>query len=156
MEIRPIEQHDNRGVKTLVQTSLKNVDLAVPGTAYFDQSLDDLYDFYQNETHGQYWVLSDQGQVVGGIGIGHFKEQTCELQKLYIAAAYQGQGLSKQLMNQALAFAAKYYQDCYLETHSKLIAAIHLYQKYGFQKLDQPLIGTAHSAMDTWFLKTLS
>ena len=157
MILRPIEARDNLAVKQLIQTSLTQAGLALPGTAYFDPSLADLTAFYAAEEHGEYWVIEAEGEIIGGVGIAAFPQSgVCELQKLYLYANYRGQGLADQLMETALTYAQNHYQFCYLETHHTLSAARRLYDKYDFQALTQPLLATEHTAMTEWYLKDLN
>ncbi|TDM02415.1 GNAT family N-acetyltransferase [Macrococcus carouselicus] len=157
MNIREIKPDDNSSIKTIIQQSLKTHDLAIPGSAYFDPHLGELYEFYHQLEYAAYWIAEEDGEVLGGIGIAPFNLESgiCELQKLYLKPAGQGRGISKQLMETALSFAAMHYRQCYLETMFKLRAACHLYEQYGFKLLDQPLPGSEHSAMDAWYIKSL-
>ena len=157
MNIRAIRKEDNAQVKTIIQDSLKSLGLDIPGTAYFDPQLSNLYDYYNNLNHANYWVVEMDGEVVGGIGIAPFNEQDkiCELQKLYLNPKAQGLGLSRKLMDTALAFAREHYDKCYLETMHKLKTACILYDKYGFSLLNEPLDGSEHSTMDAWYIKDL-
>ncbi|TDM12722.1 GNAT family N-acetyltransferase [Macrococcus lamae] len=157
MIIRPIEAEDNEAIKRLIKTSLEDLELNIPGTAYFDSSLNDLYSSYHSQQNAEYWVAVDDETIVGGIGIAPFDEttHTCELQKLYVAESAQGQGISRLLMDAALEFASHYYKYCYLETTDTLDVACKLYYKYGFKLLEQPLNTTEHTAMNQWFLKKL-
>lgn len=158
MIIQEIKKEDNAKVKEIIQDSLKSLGLAVPGSAYFDPQLNDLYQYYNNLKHANYWVVELDGEVVGGIGIAPFIEQdkVCELQKLYLSPKAQGLGLSKKLMETALSFASKHYEKCYLETMHELKTACILYEKFGFTLLQEPLPGSEHSAMDAWYLKDLN
>lgn len=158
MIIREIRAQDNAAVAAIIRDSLKAHDLAVPGSAYFDPELDDLHAHYRGLSPAQYWVAETGGEVVGGVGIAPFGAAgtVCELQKLYLRPDVQGRGLSRKLMDTALAFAAEHYRHCYLETTHKLEAACALYEKYGFKPLTQPLPGSEHSAMDAWYLKRLA
>lgn len=63
--------------------------------------------------------------VIGGVGVAAWpgSEDTCELQKLYVAADRRGLGLGRRLLERALEFAGEHYRRCYLETHSSLQAA---------------------------------
>jgi len=157
MNIRAIKKEDNVQVKTIIQDSLKSLGLDIPGTAYFDPQLSNLYDYYNNLNHANYWVVELDGEVVGGVGIAPFNEQNkiCELQKLYLSPKAQGLGLSRKLMDTALTFAREHYDKCYLETMHQLKTACILYDKYGFSLLNEPLDGSEHSTMDAWYLKDL-
>ncbi len=154
MILREMTFSDNKQVKDLIQTSLKSLGLDKPGTAYFDPELNNLYAYYEKGI-SNYWVIEESGVIVGGVGIAPFKDEVCELQKLYLDQSFQGKGLSRRLMDAALDFAELHYESCYLETHSDLESACYLYDKYGFELLDKPLEGSPHSAMDRWYLKAL-
>ena len=43
-------------------------------------------------------------------------------------------------MDIALEYAKKYYSKCYLETLSNMVAAQKFYEKYGFIKVDEPIL----------------
>ena len=46
------------------------------------------------------------------------------------------------------------YRQIYLETHSKLQAALHLYEKTGYRRIPQP-DSVIHSTMDRFLRKEL-
>lgn len=154
MKLREMEEKDNQQVGKLVQTLLEANQLNIPGTAYYDPYLFELYAYYQ-QPKAKYWVLEEDGKVIGGAGVGPFdkEKRVGELQKLYISEEAQGRGYSKQLLTKALAFAKEHYNSCYIETFDSLKAANHLYLQFGFKQLSRPLSGTEHGACDTWFLK---
>ncbi|WP_343782400.1 GNAT family N-acetyltransferase [Alkalibacillus silvisoli] len=159
MQIREIEAKDNKTIEQIIKRSLESCDLNIPGTAYFDPQLSNLTQYYNLLPNAKYWVLvNDRDEVVGGVGIGPFgeKKEICELQKLYIKREYQGFGLSKKLMEEALNFAKEHYTYCYIETMNQLQTANQLYIKFNFKQLTNPLEGSEHNAMDTWFIKELS
>lgn len=159
MQIREIEEKDNKTMEQIIKRSLESFDLNIPGTAYFDPQLSSLAQFYKQQSNAKYWVaVNEQDDVVGGVGIAPFGQKTgiCELQKLYITPEAQGMGLSKELMKVALVFAKEHYTYCYLETLKMLQAANLLYIKLGFQQLERALDGSEHNAMDAWYIKELS
>lgn len=158
MHIREIEEKDNAAIEQIIKHSLESVGLDIPGTAYVDPQLGELAQFYRQQQGAAYWVAVDEeGKVAGGVGIGPYdsKKRICELQKLYVAPEFQGQGLSKELLATALGFARVHYDCCYLETSQKLSIANQLYRKLGFDMLEEPLEGSEHGAMDAWYLKKL-
>lgn len=158
MHIREIEERDNAIMEQIIKRSLESLGLDIPGTAYFDPELGRLAQFYQGETHAEYFVVEDESEkLAGGVGVAPFdaKQNICELQKLYVIPEAQGKGLAKRLMKKALDFAREHYTYCYLETSTELEAATGLYLALGFQSLEQPLGDSGHNAMDTWLLKKL-
>lgn len=156
MEIREIEEKDNKVMEQIIKCSLESFGLDIPGTAYFDPQLSSLAEFYKEQSKANYWVVvNEENEVVGGVGIGPFGEKPGigELQKLYVTPGAQGKGLAKKLMKVALDFAKKHYTYCYIETSHKLQAANRLYSKFGFCELDKPLEGSEHKTMDRWYIK---
>ncbi|MBR7089499.1 MAG: GNAT family N-acetyltransferase [Lachnospiraceae bacterium] len=155
--IREITEADNAAVAALVRDNLEAVGLDIPGTAYFDEGLDHLSDFYGKENAKYYVLESDDGEVIGGIGFAGFDamKDTAELQKLYLKDSAKGSGLGCRLIDHVEEGMRKAgYKYSYLETHDILQAAIHLYEKSGYEEIDRPAeIG--HSTMNRFFLKTL-
>lgn len=156
MKIRLIEEKDNKEVEKLIRDCLIEFGGNKPGCAWEDKDLGQFYQAYQ-PAHKQYLVVVENDHVVGGCGIGPVegKEGICELQKMYCYKAIRGTGIAQELLNLSLDFAKTYYQQCYLETFSNMIAANRFYLKNGFIPLKQPLIQGPHYACDRWYIKDL-
>ena len=156
MKIRPIKEKDNLQLCQLIKSILEHENLALPGTAYYDEALTNLSAYYEQYKNAEYFVLIDENdKIYGGVGIAPFSDSVCELQKLYLSPEVRAQGWSNQLMDMALDFAKKHYQHTYLESHTNLATALVLYKKYGFQQLAQPIEGSEHSLMNVWLIKSL-
>ncbi|MEW4326938.1 GNAT family N-acetyltransferase [Rossellomorea marisflavi] len=158
MKIRLLEEKDNKAMAAIIRDILEANHLDIPGTAYFDPYLDDLSSYYSEHPDACYWVaVNEQDQILGGVGIAQFdrSQRICELQKLYVSPEARGLGVAKSLMNTALAFASDHYDHCYLETMEQLKAANSLYDRLGFSKRTEPLDGSEHGTMDTWYIKQL-
>jgi putative acetyltransferase len=159
MIYRKIEPCDNKQIAKIIRDNLEKAHLNIPGTAYFDLELDRLSDFYNAtpDKRAYFVVLGDDGEVVGGVGIAEFDgiDNCAELQKLYLSDTVKGRGYGKELMHIAEENAkALGYKELYLETHSCLKAAVGLYEKRGFEKIDKPG-GSVHSTMNLFYLKRL-
>lgn len=152
--LRPIENKDNASMRAIVKKSLEEFGLDKPGTAYFDPELEDLKQAYDRDQAG-YWILELEGKVIGGVGVfPHVIEDQrtiAEMQKLYIDRAYRGQGFARRLIEQAIDFASQHYDALYLETSSDL-KVDRLYEHFGFEKLEGPISGGVHPAMDLWYI----
>lgn len=157
MELRPIEEKDNPAVAELIRRSLKEFGLDKPGTAYFDPQLDNLADYYSGHQGKAFFVLEDQGEIVGCGGFEGIADGIAELQKLYLAANSRGKGYSSRILKRIFEEARTAgFQQLYLETTTALSAAVAVYQHYGFELLDKPIDnGARHSAMDIWMINTL-
>ena len=159
MEIRLIQPEDNQAMALILRKSLEEFDLAIPGTAYYDESTDHLYETFQLE-NSVYFVAEEDGQLIGGVGIyptEGLPEDTVELVKMYIDSSYRGKGIGKQLMKKCIEHAkALGYKKIYLETLPELSTAVLAYEKLGFESLDQPIGATGHFACTIWMLYTIA
>ena len=95
--------------------------------------------------------------MLGGVGMADFPPvPTCaELQKLYLSDTVKGLGLGYKLMEKIESEAVKRgYTAMYLETHSNLEAAMHLYERAGYELIDRPE-SVVHTTMDRFYYKQL-
>ncbi|MBO6128617.1 MAG: GNAT family N-acetyltransferase [Pseudobutyrivibrio sp.] len=142
MHYRIIEPKDDLILADIIRENLKTHNLDIPGTVYFDDNLNRLSEFYLASPKRTYFIaLDDANNIIGGIGLAEldFMDGTAELQKLYLIDAAKGQGLSYKLM--ALVEKAaidKGYKQIYLETHTNLKTAIHVYEKCGYKLIEKP------------------
>ena len=154
---REITEADNAAVAALVRDNLKQFDLDIPGTVYFDAGLDHLSDYYGNDERKYFVIEGEKGEVIGGIGYDIFEpmKDTAELQKLYLTDAAKGSGIGYELIDfieERMREAG--YKFSYLETHDNLQAAIHIYEKKGYQEIERPK-EVVHSTMNRFFRKEL-
>jgi putative acetyltransferase len=161
--LRPIQEKDNAAIAALIRYVF--IELGVPkvGSAYADPMLDHLYEHYQAQGSA-YFVLEQNGGIVGGAGIGPLlgitesatEGVTCELQKMYLSQRVRGLGQGERLIQHCLSIAQDLgYQQCYLETMTSMVSAQKLYEKMGFQHLDHAMGNTGHHSCPVWMLKKL-
>ena len=156
MTFEPIRPEHDTALAALIRRSLEARGLDIPGTAYYDEGLDHLSEYYALPGRA-YYVLLEDGKLIGGIGFAAFGgfPACCEMQKLYLADEYQGRKTGYRMiafLEQKAAEAG--YRRVYLETHSNLQAAIHIYERSGYQRIDPPP-SVVHSTMDRFYLKDL-
>ncbi len=159
IEIRAIQPEDNKAMAVIIRESLKEFGLDIPGTAYFDESTDQLYEAFMVQ-RSQYIVAFQGHELIGGVGIyptEGLPAGTAELVKMYLIPAARGKGLGKQLMKKCIDIAASLgYQYIYLESMPQLKSAVTAYEKLGFQLLDKPLGNTGHYSCTIWMLYQIS
>lgn len=156
--IRPITAGDDEQMGTIARENLRAAGLDIPGTAYFDPEIMRLSRFYDADpARRSYYVSVDAcGNVLGGAGLAEFEplENTAELQKLYLADAAKGHGLGTRLVGLIESRARELgYKRLYLETHSNLKVAIHLYEKLGYRRIEPA--SPSHATMDHFYIKDL-
>lgn len=155
--VREIEEKDNKEVENVIRTCLIEFGANHEGTAWADPNLGRFSEIY-NTTGNKYWVAEDEnGKICGGVGIGNLEgtDGICELQKMYCLPEARGTGISHKLIEIALEYAKKYYKKCYLETLENMVAAQKFYEKYGFERIYEPVVQTEHFACDVRYIKEL-
>jgi putative acetyltransferase len=158
MIIREIQQKDNKEAAIYIRAAFPEFKMALVGTAYEDPETDAMFEAYQGEGE-VYFVIEEDGEVVGGAGIKLLrdnKDNVCELQKMYFLAKTRGKGYGKLLFAKCLEAAKDFgYNQCYLESSPLFKAAIHIYESFGFKHLEKSLGNTGHYSCDIWMLKEL-
>ncbi len=159
MEIIELKPDYDLALAELIRDNLKKHKLDIPGTAFFDDYLNHLSDFYLADPDRRYYYImtDDDGELIGGIGLAEvdFFEDCCELQKLYLADKAKGKGLGYKLISLIEDKAKELeYKRMYLETHDNLEAAIHIYIKSGFREIEKPDC-IVHATMNRFFIKDL-
>lgn len=154
--LRKIELKDNAEIASVIRASLAEFGADKPGTVYYDQTTDYLYEMFQ-QPGSMYNIAELNGKVLGGAGIypsDGLPLQTCELVKMYLMPEARGKGLGKLLIDRCLEFARGFgYLQVYIETMPELKKAVSIYEKFGFQYLNGPLGNTGHFGCDVWMLK---
>lgn len=156
--IRPIQKSDDAELGKLIKTVLTEFKANKPGTAYFDESTDHLSTVFEHPKSA-YWVLEEDGKIIGGGGIfptANLPEATCELVKLYLYPEARGKGLGKALMDKCFESAKQLgYENIYLESMPELNQAVSMYERMGFEHQCSPLGNSGHFGCDIWMIKKL-
>lgn len=156
--IREIQLTDNPKIERIMRDIFSEFDLPSVGTTMEDEEISHMFESYQNDDEF-YYILEENGEVVGGAGIKPLKDydnQVCELQKMYFSPKVRGKGYGKIIFHKCLDRAKELgYKQCYLESASVLKTAIHIYESNGFRHLDTHLGNTGHYACGVWMIKDL-
>lgn len=156
---RKLLPRGNTAMAELIRYNLKANGLDIPGTVYFDEIIWHLTDFYDEkpEQRAYFVLVDDNDKVIGGIGLAEFPdiEGCAELQKLYLADEAKGHGLGYFLIDLLEKEAEKMgYRKMYLETHTNLQTAIHVYEKAGYLEIPRPEF-VMHNTMNKFYIKDL-
>ncbi len=158
IKIRSVAPEDNKALAQVIRDVLIEMGVPKVGTAYEDEALDMMYETY-NEPRKRYFVVEDNGRILGGAGIAQLEKESediCELQKMYFLQEARGKGLGSEMMNKCLDFAREQgFTRCYLETMPYMEDARKLYGKVGFKSLDKPMGDTGHYSCQAWMIKEL-
>lgn len=157
--IRPIQPGDNAAIAHIIRTALTEFGANKPGTVFFDDSTDHLYELFAESPGSGYYIALQDDRIVGGAG--YFPTEglpngTCELVKMYLTATVRGQGLGRQMIDFVMAEAkAMGYTQVYLETMPELKKAVAVYEQFGFNYLTGPMGNSGHNGCDIWMIRPL-
>lgn len=109
---------------------------------------------YYQETGGEFWVIEQEGKVVGTSGYYPVKrgEKSVEIRKMYLLPTVRGKGLGKYLLKELEnAIANRGFQEIWIETASVLKEAVNLYERSGYQ----PTTGIETKRCDRIYIKKI-
>jgi putative acetyltransferase len=157
--IRHIQPKDNAAMANVIRRSLEEFGANRPGTVYYDDSTDHLYELFQAAPLSEYFIAEKDGILLGGAGIyptEALPEGTCELVKMYLTPAARGLGLGRTMIAKCLEAAKhKGFTSVYLETMPELKKAVSVYEKFGFTYLDGPMGNSGHNGCDIWMIRNI-
>ncbi len=152
--IRPIQPGDDAAIARIIRTVMPEFGACGSGFAINDPEVDWMSKAYA-APRSAYFVVERQGEAVGGGGVAPLTGgdgYTCELRKMYFLPQARGAGAGAALMRLCLQAARDFgFTHCYLETLSGMDAAMRLYARSGFQRLDGPLGDTGHGGCNTFY-----
>jgi putative acetyltransferase len=156
--IREIQKGDNAQIAAVIREVFISDNYPKTGTAFADAQLDLMFETY-DKPKAIYFVVADNGKIIGGAGVSQLDNSTeniCELQKMYFLQEARGKGIGLKMILKCLEKATEFgYGKCYLETLPEMLTAQHLYKKAGFEYLCAPLGNTGHSTCPVWMIKNL-
>lgn len=147
MNVRAVRAGDVDGVVALVTRVLAEFAIRFGEGCDTDEELRDLPRSYV-ERGGAFWVAVEADsagaeRVVGTVGVARLSDRQLELRKMYLDPAARGRGLGQRLLDVALAWAETSGAAIVtLDTTHEMTAAQALYEKNGFVRDDQYIVGS--------------
>ena len=158
IKLRTIQKEDNVQLAQIIRDTLTEFKANKPGTVYYDETTDQLFELFQKPGSIYFVALMDD-EIVGGGGIypsDGLPNGTCELVKMYLLPEARGIGLGKRIIEECLAFAKENgYSQVYIESMPELENALKVYEKFGFKYISAPLGNTGHHGCEKWMLRSL-
>jgi len=133
---RSASDHDIPKIIELVQKVLVELDLKFsPETSESD--LFTLEATYDNNGGAFEIIENDESEIIGMIALLKLSDSQSKLRKLYVDKKYRKLGLGRQLIDGIIEKAIHLgFKEVILETVHSMVSAIHLYESYGFQTVD--------------------
>lgn len=158
-EIRPIRADDDAAMADVIRTVMPEFGATGSGFAISDPEVDWMSRAYAAPRHA-YFALERDGRVVGGAGVAPLAggdADVCELRKMYFLPEARGSGAGAAMMARCLDAARGFgFARCYLETLTGMDAAMRLYERSGFRRIDAPMGATGHGGCDRYYLLDLA
>lgn len=156
--IRRGEPRDDAALAAIIRAVMPEFGAVGDGFAINDPEVDWMHRAYA-QPRSAYFVVERNGRVLGGGGIAPLEggdPDTCELRKMYFLGELRGLGAGTALMNRCLEAARGFgFRQCYLETLCGMDAAMRLYQRTGFRRLEGPMGATGHGGCNTFYILDL-
>jgi putative acetyltransferase len=157
-QLRPIEARDDAAMARIIRTVMPEFGATGSGFAINDPEVDWMSQAYA-APRCAYFVIERDGMVIGGGGVAPLvggDDGTCELRKMYFLQEARGIGAGAAMMQRCLQAARDSgYSQCYLETLRGMDAAMRLYERTGFRRIDTPMGATGHGGCNTFYLLRL-
>lgn len=158
LQIEPITQADDAQVAAIIRAVMPEFGASGCGFAINDPEVDWMSRAYAGP-RSAYFVLRRDGRVLGGGGVAPLEgggADTCELRKMYFLPEARGLGAGAAMMERCLEAARTFgFRRCYLETLTGMDAAMRLYERSGFRRIDGPMGATGHGGCNTFYLRDL-
>ena len=159
VSIRPIRADDDAAMAAVIRTVMPEFGATGCGFAISDPEVDWMSKAYAEARHA-YFVVERDGVVLGGGGIAPLAGgdvDVCELRKMYFLPEARGIGAGAAMMARCLDAARDAgFRRCYLETLTGMDAAMRLYERSGFRRIDAPMGATGHGGCNTFYLLDLA
>jgi len=156
--IRPITPGDDVAVAAIIRAVMPEFGAVGDGFAINDPEVDWMSRAYA-QPRSAYFVVEHDGIVLGGGGVAPLvggDAGTCELRKMYFLPRARGLGAGSAMMERCLQAARGFgFTRCYLETLCGMDAAMRLYDRSGFRRIDAPLGATGHGGCNTFYVLDL-
>ena len=156
--IRPIESRDDPRMAEIIRTVMPEFGACGSGFAINDPEVDWMSRAYAIP-RAAYFVVERDGVVEGGGGVAPLEggdEDVCELRKMYFLPTLRGLGAGAGIMRLSLDAARGFgFKRCYLETLTGMDAAMRMYERSGFRRIDAPMGNTGHGGCNTFYLRAL-
>ena len=156
--IRPITADDDPAIAAIIRAVMPEFGAVGAGFAINDPEVDWMSRAYA-APRSAYFVVEADGVVLGGGGVAPLEgggAGICELRKMYFLPEARGLGAGAAMMSRCLDAARDFgFAQCYLETLTGMDAAMRLYERSGFRRIDGPMGATGHGGCNTFYLLDL-
>ena len=143
MAMRSYRPKDSAGVKKLILSILKK-EYPFDQAAYRDTDINDISGTYGGARNA-FFVIEDGGEIVGTVGIKRDSPSVALLRRLFVGEPKRRKGYGTALLKKAVSFCReKKYKEMVFRATDRMMPAIRLCKKHGFEKVESLEVGGFH------------
>ena len=140
MQIRPIQSRDQKQVKELISGVLSK-EFEFGHSAYPYGDLDSIDKVYGGKRE-QFFVMEDNGEIAGTVGIKEESKKTAIIRRLFVSPSFRKKGFGGLLIDRALDFCKeKGYHEAFFHAATTMKSAIKLCGSRGFKEKEKLVSG---------------
>ena len=133
--MRQFKKDDAKGVKELILAILTK-EYPFDRSAYSDSDLDRIDEVYGG-VKDSFFVIEENGTIVGTVGIKEESDDEALLRRLFVDTNHRKQGYGTKLLKTAISFCKENgYKRIYFRCTDRMIDAMRLCVKEGFTELE--------------------
>jgi GNAT superfamily N-acetyltransferase len=103
------------------------------GNDSFFTELEKFPDAKYKSPNGAFFIIYDDENPIGCVGLKRFDSNSCELKRMYIKEEFRGRGFGKTIVKFIADIALRLgYEQILLDTNVEMPAAVNAYLKAGF------------------------
>jgi len=135
-ELRPFRDNDADGVKGLILLILSG-EYPFDRSAYSDSDLDKIAQTYGGPRDA-FFVVEEDGDVVGTVGIKEESSSDALLRRLFVDVKHRGRGYGSELIARAVDHCRLHgYKRIYFRCTDRMANAMKACQKKGFKEVEK-------------------
>jgi GNAT superfamily N-acetyltransferase len=151
VSIRSATRHDASGVIALIGAVFVEYRWTYDPLSEVPDLLD--FDAHYTAPHGAFWVVVDNGRIVGSVGVDRRRAGIAELHRLYLEPGQRGRGLGEALVARVVEWCrAQAIPRLELWSDTRFEHAHRLYLRLGFRRDgERALVGDVNDTREYRF-----
>lgn len=139
--IRRYESRDYDDVWRLHLEGVRQTRTIAPELPGYDDDLRDIETSYLCDG-SNFWVVETRDGLVGMTALQRVNDRTGRLRRMRVTADWRGRGVARALLDVAVEFSrANGYERMILDTTEQQTDAHRLYERYGFTRTGERMLG---------------
>lgn len=154
IQIRPYQPGDDEQIRAFINAILEEFDIGQ--TVDEDEDMQNIAAYFDFENGGGFWVLEDDGKIVGTIGLHRLDEESCYFSRFYLHPDYRGQGWGSKLWHNRAEYMKPFnYKKAYATSNHKFEDAVRFYETHGYERITADELPVPVNWADLFYVKKL-